>query len=353
MKSKIFLFVCGVAFSLSFSACKKNTDSSVPTPQTDSTKKVMVTLQPGGDFTFNQVVLPEGKIATGNAGAKTQIDSTIYMVELYTAGKLAGVGRFDRLDSVHFVVDPATNYTVRLTAIQRGTGPGLAYTTSGNSLIYFYPISGVIYNTMNFSPTLSDAGIGLDYQVGGKGFTTFPIGDPREGVFYNYFGEVIAYTGTATVYNVDPAHPTISVPLKRLAFGLKYTCPELTQGKLTISGSTFMMAPKVIYPNTIDSIHIYSAMDFMLADTINSSYYELLGNYSSRIVWELPDGRTFYLGKDSSNNFSTALPYPRLNRIINMKITLPSLDSGINTGNRSLGLKIEETPLTVNTPIRF
>lgn len=354
MKSKFSPIACAVAFALYFGACKKNTDSSVPNPQTNS-KPVLVTLQPAGEFSFNQVELPEGKAAPGSMVAKTRADSTLYMVELYNGANTVAFGIFDRIDSVHFIADPATNYTVRLTVIQRGTGDGLANQYLNNTGVFYYdPLNDYVTNQMDYTATFSK-GLKLNYQRGSMRFTEFPLPGPGGTANSNFFGEVLAYTGTATVYNVSTQNPTVSIPLKRLAFGLKYTCPELTQGKLIITNPIgTAISQKVIYPSSIDTTRIYSCLDFILADTLASnSFIGLNGGFLLQIVWELPDGRKYYLGKDSSYNFNTQLPDPRRNRVLNVKITLPNLDSGLTNGNRSLGIKIDETPLTVNTPIRF
>jgi hypothetical protein len=351
MKSTISLIVCGLSFILYYSSCKKNTDSSVSIPTTNTSEKVMVSLRPAGEFAINQLPIPGARLLSGNAGAKTVLDSTFYLAEVYNGNKTYAIGRFDRIDSIHFLLDPVSTYTIRLTAIERGTGPGLAYRILNDSRFYFDPLSDFIDNVMKYAPDTT-GGLGLVYKAGTGQFATFPI-DNFENVAFSYpYGELTAYSATITNFKVDAIQPIISMPLKRLAFGIRYTCPELTQGKLTINtGSSVWIPTKELYPNTIDSmLGIYSCLDFMITDTIPANW--IFYNLTVRIVWELPDGRKFYLGKDSSRNFYTDLPYPRLNRILNVKVMLPSLDSS-NEGNGSLGLKLEESPLTVNPPIRF
>ncbi|WP_343691761.1 hypothetical protein [Chitinophaga sp.] len=354
MKINIFLIVVGVAFSLCFTSCKKNADSIVTTPPKDSSRKVMVSLQPAGEFILSQTPLTSGKVATGNANAKEQVDSTLYMVEVYDpTGKIYAYGAFNRLDSVHFVVDPVTHYTVRLTVIQRGTGPGIAYSQRGEDADYYwYPVSSFLRNGMEYSPYLG-AGIGLNYTLFKSGFTMAPANAQSEFNMAQPFGECTTYSGTASVYNVNPDTPTIPIFLKKLTFGIKYTCPQLTQGKLTIATSHLYLPAGPIYPNTISTTHIYSCLDFLLADTLPHGYTDAFGAFAVKIVWELPDGRKFNLGKDSSNGFYTNLPLPRRNRLLNVNVTLPDIDSSSNANSSSLKLKITETPFTENTPIRF
>ena len=122
MKTTISLIVCVVAFVLYCCSCKKNTDTK-PTSDTTSSKKVMVTLHPGGEFTVDQSARQENSRVTG----KTIRDSTYYSVEITNGSARYALGIFDNPDSIHFLLDPAYTYKIRLVVLQKGTGHGFYY----------------------------------------------------------------------------------------------------------------------------------------------------------------------------------------------------------------------------------
>lgn len=349
MKRTINLIVWGGIFVLCCASCKKNTDSSVP-PPTTSGEKVMVSLQPTGEFSVSQSTLSDAKQAGIAAAAKVP-DTTFYNVEVFNGTTLYAIGRFNRLDSIHFLLDPVTTYNIRMTAVQKGTGYGLFNYSFNYKPLYNAPLRGYIDNKMLYG-TAATGDMGFPYRRGAGMISTFPYYYPDEGIGEFPIAEITMYSGTITNYKVDPLNDTLSIALKRMSFGLKFTCPQLTQGKLIASIYSWGPGPnKEFYPYTIDSsLSIYSCLDYQLSDTLSN--YDYVAGTRIKLIWALPDGRRFTILKNNKDSL-VSLPAPTRNRVLNVNVTLPSLDSSNNVGNNTLGFKLTETPFTVNTPIRF
>lgn len=351
MKTTISLIVCGVAFVLYCSSCQKNSDTK-PTSTTSSTKKVMVTLQPGGEFTVDQ----SARKVNGSISAKTIRDSTYYSVEIWNGSTKYALGIFDNPDSIHFLLDPAYTYKIRLVVLQKGTGPGLFYdlyqwgslygnTQDDGKPLFNYPIGGILQNHMDYTPNIPNYAYG--FGENGTDYQTYTSDSTNE-IVTQSLGEATTYAGDVQGYTVDTTHPSITIPMRRLVFGIKYICPQLTQGRLVITfGWPNYLPGKVLYPNTIDNnLSIYSAVGFLTADTLvmDDGIYDI----SASIKWELPDGRTYNIGSST-----TALPTPDRNHLLNVNITLPVLDSSATSDNSTLSLKYSTTSWSTNTPIRF
>ncbi|WP_343691326.1 hypothetical protein [Chitinophaga sp.] len=350
MRTTISLIVCGVAFVLYCCSCKKNADTKPTSPITPS-QKVMVTLQPGGEFTVDQ----SASTINGKITGRTSRDSTYYSVQVWNGSTTYALGIFDNPDSIHFLLDPAYTYRIRLVVLQSGTGYGF-YTDVyewgwiyGNlqddgKRLFIYPMSGIVQNHLDYVPNIP--GYAYGFGENGNDYQTF-TSDSTGGIFTGSLAEATTYAGEVKGYTVDATHPTITIPMRRLVFGIKYTCPQLTQGRLVVTfGWPNYLPSKVLYPNTINKdLGIYSAIAFLTADTlpILSEY-----NINAGIKWELPDGRTYTIGSST-----TALPTPGRNQLLNVNITLPALDSSTTTGKNTLSLKYSTTSWSTNTPIRF
>ncbi|WP_440135164.1 hypothetical protein [Chitinophaga sancti] len=368
MKTTISLIVCGVAFVLYCCSCQKNTDSNPPSTN-PSSQKVMVSLRPGGEFSVDQSAgemdPSAGKIAStpkmlnGGMIAKTLRDSTYYSVEIWNGTTKYALGIFDNPDSIHFLLDPAYTYRVRLIVLQKGTGHGFYHDfyewgdTYGNPQdngkpLFYYPIGGILQNHMDYAPNIPNFAYG--FGENGTDYQTF-TSDSTGQIITLPLGEATTYGGEVKAYTVDPSHPSITIPMRRLVFGIKYTCPQLTQGRLVVTfGYPNYLPGKVLYPNTIDhALGIYSAVEFLGADTLARGS-GTIGTYDiiAGIKWELPDGRTYDIGSSA-----TTLPTPGRNQLLNVHITLPVLDSSATSGNSSLSLKYSTTSWSTNTPIRF
>lgn len=353
MKTTISLIVCGVAFVMYCCSCQKNTDNKPAS--TTSSQKVMITLQPGGEFTVDQ----SARKINSSTIAKTIRDSTYYSVEIWNGSSKYALGIFDNPDSIHFLLDPAYTYKIRLVVLQKGTGHGFYrdYYEWGDSYgnpqdngkpLFYYPIGGILQNHMDYAPNI------LFYSYGfgenGTDYQTF-TSDSTGSIVTGPLAEATTYAGEVKNYTVDATQPTITIPMRRLVFGIKYTCPQLTQGRLLVTFDYPNYLPgKVLYPNTIDTdLGIYSAVEFLTADTLQRGS-GTVGTYDivASIKWELPDGRTYNIG-----NGLTTLPTPGRNQLLNVNITLPLLDSSATSGNSTLSLKYSTTSWSTNTPIRF
>lgn len=367
MKTTISLIVCGVAFVLYCCSCQKNADNQ-PASTNPNSQKVMVRLQPGGEFTVDQSAgmdpssqkrAPSSKKINDGMIAKTIRDSTYYSVQIWNGSTTYAIGIFDNPDSIHFLLDPSYTYKIRLVVLQKGTGHGfyLDYYEWGDSYgnpqdngkpLFYYPIGGILQNHMDYAPAIQFYSYG--FGENGTDYQTY-TSDSTGSIVTGPLAEATTYAGEVKGYTVDTAHPSITIPMRRLVFGIKYTCPQLTQGRLVITfGYPNYLPGKIIYPNTIDhDISIYSAVEFLTADTLERGS-GTVGTYDivAGIKWELPDGRTYTIGSSS-----TTLPTPARNQLLNVRITLPVLDSSATSGNSSLSLKYSTTSWSTNTPIRF
>lgn len=348
MKHSFLLILCGVVF---FASCRKDADNNVP-PPVDADEKILVSLQPGGEFTVGEP--QSGARYSGVlAAAKSKIDSTIYLVEVYTGDTLYGFGVYNVLDSVRFRLDPIPTYKIRLTVYQKGTGLGLYFTgslTSAVSTNYQKPFMGFVTNSMYFYPNIPSYYVTpLGVNISAKKINTFRKEDQQFAPFDGYIGEVIMYGAEVTNFKVNPNNAILAMQLKRLSFGIKFTCPQFTQGRIIVYYPYNELQTKIYYPNTIDnSLSIYSATDFLRKDSLNGSMTPDPYRLNPTIQWALDDGRRFTILQSATY---PNIPMPKRNHVINFNITLPSLDSTAN--NSPLRLNFTETKFSDNTPIRF
>lgn len=338
MKCKILLSICGITLFLFSSSCKKNTDTHRSTPVTTDSKAVKVHLNPNGEFTIDQSPLTGGRLKSDGIAAKTLADSTIYCVTVLEGTTVYGAGLFSSIDSISFMLYLNHTYTIELTAIQKGTGPGLYYEpywddsdpNFGKPFFSdpFYTFLTNSFSTDNHTRFTDVSG----YSFYSSGFTNI--------------GEITTFFGSLSNYTPDSDSNIANIPMKRLVFGIKYNCPQLTQGKITVTyhyDEVYGPTPdKDLYPNTIDNdIAIYSYPQFIDRDTIGYS----LNNIQATVNWILDDGRTIHVG-DFSHDI------PNRNQLLNVNITLPPLND-TSGNNSSLRLQLSETPFTNNTPVNF
>ncbi|WP_440133963.1 hypothetical protein [Chitinophaga sancti] len=353
MKRTVSMIVCATAILLFCYSCKKNADSTEPPTTIPPAKTVLVTLQPEGEFTVEQAHEADAKSSNGKVTAKSFRDTTYYCVAIYSGTRMYAFGVFKRFDSIHFRLNPDTAYTIRFTLIQRGTGPGLKVVDK----FVNGPWGGHANDSMSYAANNSSlASTVVDYYYTANSSLLYTMYDSDSTTNNNFsiFPEATTFFGSIKNYVVDPNHPVVNITMRRLVFGIKYKCPQLTQGRLVVNytyiypdASWVGMTQKVYYPNTIDnSLSIYSCGYLVDADTVRYPY----NNMKVNVVWELTDGRKFNVVQNG-----TTIPTPGRNQLLNINVTLPNLDSGttIPATGSSIGLKLVDSALTTNTPIRF
>lgn len=329
MKIKSMLIVCCLAGVAMTYSCNKKADT-LPVPKPTNSEKAMIRIRLGGDIIVSESPLGDTRKAHNYVYARTLESRTIYAVYVRTSdAQPYAAGLFDNPDSIKIELPAGANYSIKAAAYKRGSGLGLWYQLTENGLMYFEnPFYAVLNNQMAYS------GIYVDFI---KDFTyTYTFAQDTANKHAGFFPELDSYVGSVNV-NADSSQ-TFVLPMRRIAFGIKYSAVNFTEGRLLVnySGS---MHDKYLTPQNIDSsLSIYTGNDFQYGESI-SSWERILFT----LKWEKPDGSIQTLG-------GKEIYPPQRNYITTINITMPTSST---TSNNGVDIQITDTAWTSSTIINF
>lgn len=301
MKAKLFLLACALATIFS---CKKGNDNeAVNPPAVPSGPMREVLLNLAGDITVNES--PLGRKTNGIAAdARTLNDSTLYIIEVGTGYSSIFKGLFNRPDSIVVRIPANLSVTFAAAAIKRGSGPGLYYTWSTSFRQFFpYPIDASLTNRMDTSygyfrgaiDTLSDLPV-------------FNTTDTTQ-ISRTLHSELDSYTGQIS-YGAGAAPGLITIPMRRVVFGVRYNVTNFSSGKL-IADFSGLMPVKYLTPSEAAYQHfIYTADELRWNDSL---YYSKV---PVNLKWQKPDGSIVTLGQKTIGF--------RRNVLTTLNVTIPA-----------------------------
>lgn len=316
MNLKSVLIVCclvGVSFS-----CNKTHDTPpVPRPANDSKQNISIRLS--GDITFAETPLNGTRQAHNYVYAKSVLSGIMYAVDVRSDAKPFAAGLFTNPDSIVLSLPADKNYTVTVAAVKRGSGPGPWYEElSGGGRRFERPFNRYLDNTLSYNVT--DSTFLQDFTYARM------FGEDTVSAFSPYYPEMDTYIGKVDVY--ADSSQTITIPVKRVAFGIRYTATNFTGGRLVVSYSSGAMLTKYFTPQDIGGIAIYTVDDYRYADQA-TAWLRILAT----IKWEKPDGTVVTIG-------SKELFPPQRNYLTTVNVTLPTSSSTVNEG---VNIQLTET----------
>ncbi len=303
------LFLPAVIMATALACNKADQDSIVSPPPVGGTKEVQLKLT--GDITTSES--PLGR-RTGNTiqSARTLRDSTIYAVIVRNNGKDLYEGIFNQANSIILKIPDAGSFSVSVFAIKSGSGAGVFYTWyNGVQAFSFRPFHNLLTNQLNpVLGTVADVKDTLTYVTLFNGVDTsgprFPI---------PIHAEADSYIGKAT-FDAATAPAVLSVPLRRVVFGIKYNAANFNSGRLLADFGGLMDAKAITPAEAPNKQYIYTADELRNGDSL------YLNPVTVKLQWERPDGSVVILGQKK-------IAFKR-NVLTNINLTIPAGTGVVN-----------------------
>jgi hypothetical protein len=332
MKCNPLLIVCCLATTIISYSCNKAAPGQEPVlPQSDPKDKRTINIALGGEIKTSESVLPGGRTPHNYVLAKTLRDSTIYAIDVRTSdGQPYAAGLFNTAENISIELPSQSTFNITAAAFRRGSSSGLWYRWQDGFGQYFpNTFDRFLDNTMGYYAWNSN------FLQDLSSIAFFPAGDTTS-LATSFFPEVDSYIGQTAIL-VDSSQQ-LTMPLKRIAFGIKFNAINFTGGRLIIAYDN-SMRPLSFTPENIDnSLRIYTANDFRWSETV-SSWERIL----FVLKWERPDGTVMNLGEKE------IFP-PQRNHLVTVNVTLPTT---INTVNNGLNITFTDTDWTTNETINL
>lgn len=321
MKSILLLLACSCAIAIV--SCKKNKQNPPPQPPPVTNETVRVRLRLTGDILTSETTLPNGrKAGTASDYAKTLKDSTLYAVIVKKNNVTFSSGLFNRLDSISVEIPAEGQITIIATAIKRGTGAGVFYTLVNGKQVFDWPFKTTLNNRMDTSVLGRRMQDTLSMQM------VNPL-DTTKSLDWKTYPEIDAYRG-ATTFAAIGAPPVLSLNMKRLAFGMQFSSPNFTTGKLIAEFPLLDMQSISVTPANINTqYHIYSTDFFKFTDSLS-------WGINVQMKWEKPDGSFVPLGGKLIKFKRNVLTKIQVNIVNTGKIDLDPVITETNWSNTEI-----------------
>jgi hypothetical protein len=346
MKAKFLLYSL-MAVTLMY-ACKKADVTTAPVTPVTSSEKVKVKVTVGGDITSTTSPISNGRTAKGNAAAKYLTDSTVYAVGVNISGRPYAQGVFNTTNSFDLEVPKGATYVINVAAFKKGTGYGMLIGGTSNGYQYYgVPMNQSVKNAFDYA----DPG-GTLYTLSSDFLDTLAYIPLYGNMYLNtietfYYSHLDSYFYTGTFQATDSSS-ALTIPLKRISFGIQYAIHNLTDGFL-VADFDSLMAEQEITDTTVTNMRIYTADSFRWSDTLLYKPVHLT------LKWQHYDGTSQALGdkylKVQRNQLTTVtvnLPSPGSSN--------PGGDSGnggTTPGNGSFSIGVLNDAWLGNTIINF
>ena len=295
-------------------ACKKNDSTPVP-GKTDakwSGETMNVKLKFSGDFQTEES--PLGRQASN---ARINPDSTLYAVDVRMSTYwLYGQGIYTRLDSLSLDLPKGTFYTIKVTAFKKGSGLGLYETIDSVSSGRFLP-GGPLYRHITNRLVRDSVGPESLRRNFLDVLSNFWISSNASSYDNYTYSELDSYYGTYEGVPRDSQMAYITVPLKRVTYGIRFKPQNFTEGRLLVDYSNLSKSKMLTFNNTYDTVYTYTANEFINGENLASALPVYLR-------WMRADGSIQDLGSVRIN--------PKRNTLTTISVTAPSPGNGTPLG---------------------
>ncbi|MBV8253596.1 MAG: hypothetical protein JO154_13395 [Chitinophaga sp.] len=307
-------------------ACKKNDSAPVP-GKTDakwSGETMKVKLQLNGELQTSES--PLGRQASN---ARINPDSTIYAVDIRLAGYYPfAQGIFTKPDSMYLTLPKGTYYTIRVAAIKWGSAQGLYETVdsvTGGRFLPGTPLNRYITNRLSMDSTGPNQ---LKYQFLDS-LSYFAVATSQYTYETYRNSELDTYYGTYQGSPKDSQLVSLTIPLKRITYGIRFQPENFSDGNLMIDYG-WKSAPKTLPVGSLSVLTFtYTVNDFAYGDNV-------MDPVPVTLKWVRPNGSITNLGGVTIN--------PKRNTLTTVRITAPA--SGV-----PLGISIAENTWRTDTTV--
>lgn len=208
MKKTIYALM-GAAMMMSIASCSQDVNAldGIEEVAVAADDEVMVTFEMGGEITSSESALTRGEGSTDD----------LYGIVVYKDGTEQAQGFFDDSRLFKFVMSKNSNYRVVVTLLKNSKNK----VAKQSSTKYYEPfLNWSISNSFSYNTSLGYRQFISGYtKVSTVGYRYYPDID-------RFYGELNDFTPTEDC--------TVSIPMKRTAFGLKYNVSGITDGTVYV-----------------------------------------------------------------------------------------------------------------------
>lgn len=309
MRSTLLLLTLAITLAVSCNKKDKPAPNPPEPPVTGETVRTRIRLS--GDIFSSESPLSNGrKVGDAPQYEKGLRDSTLYAVIVRMAGwPSSGIasGLFDNKDSIVVDLPVEGEFKISVIAYKRGSGPGLYYEWKDGVPYFDEPFNSSLTNSMRYGNHIymHDSLYNLRLFDPLDSTTSLPV---------KYIAEVDGYRGSKVV-DVAEASSIVTLEMKRMAFGVKFSADNFTAGKLHAEFIYYgVILSKTVTPETIGEYFIYTSHDFTYRG-------DTLFPINVRMTWEKPDGVMVPLGEKP-------VSFKR-NILTTIRIAIPASGGGI------------------------
>ena len=232
MKKYVYALM-GAAMMMSIASCSQDVNALDGIEEiasvTTGDDEVMVTFEMGGEITSSESALTRGEGSTDD----------LYGVIIIQDGKVVGNGLFDNVSLIRYAMSKNSKYRIIVTIVKNGKNILKFYDSRLGQDGYLKPF-GTWYDTPS-SPSLSSKRhfipitncfrdgyeqSKVEEQYVTSGYSNTKISEGYYPVADRFYGELNIFTPTEDC--------TVTLPLKRTAFGLKYKVSGITDGTVSV-----------------------------------------------------------------------------------------------------------------------
>lgn len=242
---KTIYALMGAAILLSFASCSQDNnildgiEEVAVDPVTDNTDKVIVTFEMGGEITASESALTRGEGSTDD----------LYGIIIYKNGVCEAKGLFDNVSNIQYAMSKNSNYSIIVTLAKNGKNIIYYNSTNAYDSKYFKKEKGYLHPFGTFSQYVKDNGgssfTNFAYIIGAEITNSFVTsGNLSEESFksgkINYAERSLYYYPIIDRFygklDITPSEDcTVTLPLKRTAFGLRYQVSGITDGTVSVT----------------------------------------------------------------------------------------------------------------------
>ncbi|RAJ81950.1 hypothetical protein CLV59_104175 [Chitinophaga dinghuensis] len=306
-------------------ACKKNDNAPVPENANNkwSGETMNVKLKFSGDLQVE--ASPLGRQASN---ARTTPENTIYAVDVrWSDYKPYAQGLFTSIDSINLNLPKGAFFKIRVAAIKKGSSLGL-YESDG-PMGYGRFLSGPGLDRYITDRMSTDSVGPYALQYGFLDTLSNFVVATNYGYEMKKYSELDTYYGTYQGAPQDSQATSITIPLKRLTYGIRFKPQNFTDGKLLVDYDYYAASKTLEIKNLADTFFTYTAHEF---------------TFSSNLQYGLPVRLKWQRSNGNIQNIGNVTIYPARNTMTTLSVTAPN--NGI-----PLGISISENNWNFDTTI--
>lgn len=306
MKKYVYALM-GAAMMMSIASCSQDVNALDGIEEVAADDEVMVTFEMGGEITASESALTRSEGSTDD----------LYGVIIYKDESEIAYGLFDDVSKIQYAMSKNSKYQIIVTMIKDG--------------------KNVVYRYMGYEEPFSVGVVGNVFKNGGSGkVSSFRSGYTRlSGTrSYHYYPSIDRFYGELNDFT-PTEDCTVTLPLKRTAFGLKYKVSGITDGTVSVTIKAKSVDETFFTKSDITDTYTSEERIITFSDVYNAWAYA--DNYTDEITVSIQWAR----GVGVTEDLGTKTIRVKRNRMNVVNINLSA-----NDGNAGLSVVLDDVNFT-------